>query len=161
MTIDNSPVVIRDRKLMYILVISLILLLSIILISDFFDNPVLGMNREFYAITIAALYILINAYRFFLDLNFISFSDQDGKFTIRYFSLRPFMQKHRSIEITQNSFVKFEIISKAAGFKKYLVLYQRVQNKIAKYPPISVTALSNDELNTILNSLSSKTTVKN
>lgn len=161
MTIDNSPVVIRDRKLMYILVISLILLLSGILISDFFDEPFLGRSREFYAIMIAAIYILINAYRFFLDLNFINFSDQEGKIIIKYYSLRPFMQKHRSIEISQNSFVKFEIIGKAAGIKKYLVLYQRIQNKIAKYPPISITALTNDELNSILTSLSSKVSVKN
>jgi len=146
---------------MYILVISLILLLSGILISDFFDEPFLGRSREFYAIMIAAIYILINAYRFFLDLNFINFSDQEGKIIIKYYSLRPFMQKHRSIEISQNSFVKFEIIGKAAGIKKYLVLYQRIQNKIAKYPPISITALTNDELNSILTSLSSKVSVKN
>jgi len=161
MTIDNSPVVIRDRKLMYILVISLILLLSVILISDFFEQPIFGISREFYAITIATLYILINAYRFFLDLNFINFSDQEGKFIIRYYSLRPFMQKHQSIEIIQNTFVKYEIISKAAGLKKYLILYQRVRNKIAKYPPLSITALTIDELNSILASLNSKASTKN
>jgi len=146
---------------MYILVVSLIVILSIILISDFFDNPIFGRSREFYSITISALYVLINAYRFFLDLNFINYSDQEGKITLRYFSLRPFMQKHKSIEISKNSFIKYEIISKAAGLKKYLILYQRVQNKIAKYPPISITALTNDELNSILASLNRISTVKN
>jgi hypothetical protein len=143
------------------LVISLILLLSVVLISDFFDGPIFGISRESFAISISALYILINVYRFFLDLNFINYADLEGKITIRYFSLRPFMQKHRSIEISKNSFVKYEIISKAAGLKKYLILYQRVHNKIAKYPPVSITALSNDELNSILASLNSKASVKN
>ena len=161
MTIDNSPIVIRDRKLMWVLVLILIAILSIILFSDYFDNPILGKSREFYAIIISVLYVITNVYRFFLDLNFINYSDQEGKITLKYFSLRPFMQKHKSIEISKNSFIKYEIISKAAGLKKYLILYQRIQNKIAKYPPISITALTNNELNSILASLNSIASVKN
>jgi hypothetical protein len=161
MTIDNSPIVIRDRKLMWVLGLILIAILSFILFSDFYDNPILGKSREFYAIIISVLYVITNVYRFFLDLNFINYSDQEGKITLRYFSLRPFMQKHKSIEISKNSFIKYEIISKAAGLKKYLILYQRVQHKVAKYPPISITALSNDELNSILASLNSIASVKN
>ncbi len=153
MKVDNAPVVLRDRQLMYIMAISLVLLLSIILFADIFDNPVFGISREIYAGGIATVYVFINIFRFILDLNYFSYTEQGEKIVIHYFSLRPFMQKRMSIEIPKANLIKYQLTKSFFGQKKQLVLYQRVNNKTAKYPPISISALNKTELNDLITSL--------
>jgi hypothetical protein len=149
MTLDNSPVVVRDRKLMYIMAISLILLITMFSFIDAFDRPVLHITRECYIIGVSALYLLINLYRFIIDLNYFSYEDQGEKIIIRYFSLRPFNQKRKSLEIPRGSFLKYEIRKSFMGQKKSLIMFQKIKNKVAKYPPISITALNKEELKSL------------
>lgn len=159
MEIDNSKVVVRDRKLMYIMAISLILCITFIMLTDYFDNPIFGISRDIYALSLATIYVLINVYRFFLDLNFLSFTLQGEKIIIHYYSLRPFMQKHRSIEIPVKSLIKFEVQKSFMGIKKQIIFYQRVNNKLAKYPPISISALNKQEFSDLISSLNSLTKI--
>jgi len=155
MTINNTKVVIRDRMMMYIMAISLIVIILVICLSDFFNDPVIGLSREMYVIIVCAIYIFYNFYRFILNINFFFFNDQSEKIVIKYYSLRPFMQKRRSIEIAKGLLVKYEIIRSFAGLKKNLVIYQKVKNNIAKYPPISVSALNNEEFKNLIVALNS------
>jgi hypothetical protein len=157
MEIDNSKVVVRDRKLMYIMAISLILCITFIMLTDYFDNPIFGISRDIYALSLATIYVLINVYRFILDLNFLSFSLQGEKIIIHYYSLRPFMQKHRSIEIPVKNLIKFEVKKSFLELKKQIIFYQRVNNKSAKYPPISISALNKQEYSDLISSLNSLT----
>jgi hypothetical protein len=135
--------------------ISLTVIIPVICLSDFFTDPVLGISRELYVIIVCVVYIFYNLYRFFLNINFFFFNDQSEKIVIKFYSLRPFMQKRRSIEISKGSLVKYEIIRSFAGLKKSLVLYQKIKNNIAKYPPISVSALNNEEYKNLIISLNS------
>ena len=153
MIIDNTKVVIRDRMMMYVMAISLTVIIPLICLSDYFNDPVFGISRELYVIIICAGYVLYNLYRFFLNLNFIYFNDQFEKFIFKYYSLRPFMQKRRSIEIVKGTLVKFEIKKGLAGQKKSLILYQKINNKIAKYPSISISAINNEEYKNLLSAL--------
>jgi hypothetical protein len=153
MIIDNTKIVIRDRMMMYVMAISLTVAIPLICLSDYFNDPVLGISRELYVIIICAVYVIYNLYRFFLNLNFIYFNDQSEKIIFKYYSLRPFMQKRRSIEIVKGSFAKFEVNKDLTGRKKNLVLYQKINNKIAKYPSISISALNNEEYRNLLSAL--------
>jgi hypothetical protein len=155
MVIDNSKVVIRDRMMMYIMAISLTVIIPLICLSDFFNNPVLGLSREIYVIIVCAVYVLFNLYRFFLNMNFFYFNDQSEKIVIKYYSLRPFMQKRRSIEILKGSLVKYQIIRSFVGRKKGLLLYQKIKNNTAKYPPISLSALNKEEYKNLVMALNS------
>jgi hypothetical protein len=155
MIIDNTTAVIKDRKMMYLLAIGLIIVLSIILFSDFFDDPVLGISREYYILFFCLLYILINVYRFMLNMNYIHFDSENGKISIKYYSLRPFMQQRKAIEIPKNSLIKFELKKTLLGLKESLILYQQINKKIAKYPPISIAALKKDERKNLIIALRS------
>lgn len=159
MTIDNSPVAVNDRKMMYIMAISLTLAIPTIMLSDFFDEPVLGIQKEFYALALGVAYFIINLYRYILDLNYINFSTDNNKVTLKYFSLRPFHKQRKSIEFPGSNLAKFEINNSFFGLKHNLILYQRMQGKLAKYPPVSLSGLNNDELENLrkmLNQLVSK-----
>lgn len=160
MVIDNTKVVVRDRQMMYMMAISLTIIIPIFCFADVFDNPVFGINRELYIIVTCAIYLLVNIYRFVLDLNYIYFNDFDDKLVFKFYTLRPFMQKRRSIEIKKESFCKFKIKKSIAGQKKSLILFQLVKNKVAKYPPISISALNEEEYNNLLSSLNAVSKAK-
>jgi hypothetical protein len=159
MIIDNTKVVVRDRMMMYMMAISLTVIIPLICLSDFFNDPVFGISRELYVIFVCAVYIFYNLYRFFLNLNYFYFNDQSEKIVIKYYSMRPFMQKRKSIEITKASFVKYEIIRSFIGRKKSVVLFQRIKNQIAKYPPVSVSALNDEEYRNLISALNSNISV--
>jgi hypothetical protein len=150
MVIDNSNMVIKDRKLMYLLAIGLIIITSVVAFSGLFTEPILGIKKEYYVIFFCLLYIAINVFRFIRDYNYINYNDDSDKITIKYYTLRPFMLKRRTIEIPKNSFNKFEIVKSNWGLKKHIVLYQRVKSKIAKYPPISISALNKEETDNLI-----------
>jgi hypothetical protein len=157
MKIDNARVVLRDRKLMYMMAISSVLIISIILVADFFDNPILGISREVYIAGVATLYVVINIYRFILDLNYFSLAIQGEKIIIHYYSLRPFMQKRKGVEMPKSNLVKYQVNRSLFNQKRSLILYQKLGNKIAKYPPISISALNKVELTDLINILNSFT----
>jgi len=161
MEIDNSPQVVKDRKIMYGMVVGLIVLITAIMLADIFDQPLFKISREYYVLAVAVIYVLANIYRFLLDLNYFNYSDQGGKILIKYYSLRPFMQKYKTIEITRGSLVKYEIKKLMLGRKKQIILFQKIKNKIAKYPPISISALNKEEINTLIKSLDLQTLQKN
>jgi len=157
MLIDNSNIVVKDRKILYFSAIILLTLILLSFVVDFFDEPVYGLTREIFIIAVCTIYVAINIYRFLLDLNYFSYNDQGDKLVFKYYSLRPFMQKRRTIEIPKNSLMKFNISSSMLGKKKSLILYQRINNNTAKYPPISISALSKQELHDLKASLHSFT----
>jgi hypothetical protein len=157
MLIDNSDVVIKDRKILYLSAIGLIIIICFFLFADVFDEPVFGLSREVYIIIACVIYIATNIYWFLLDLNYFYYNDEGDKLIFKYYSLRPFMQKRCTVEIPKNTLMKFTISSSMFGNKKSLVLFQRIKNNTAKYPPISISALSNQELHDLEASLNSFT----
>jgi hypothetical protein len=159
MTIDNTAFVIRNQKQRYLLVITLIVCVSIILFADFFSVPVAGIAREGYIAIVCCIYVVIISIRYFLDYNFISFSMKENAFSIKYYSLRNFGASRKNIEITFSSFEKYEIEYHFMGFKPKLYLFQRIKGQVAKYPPVSLSALSRsdiDKLSLTLNAISKK-----
>jgi hypothetical protein len=146
MKIENSSFVVRERKLMYLSTIALTVLIPVIVLAEVFDAPVFGFSREFYIIGVAALYILLHLYRFWLNLNFVEVTVEENKLIVRYYSLRFFSARHKSMAIPLTDILGFEIHQSLKGLKKSLILYQRIKGKRAKYPPLSVSAYSQEQI---------------
>lgn len=144
MNIDNTPFVIRNQKQRYILVIALIIVVTFLALSDFFRQPVAGIPREIFIIAACCLYASITLFRYYRNYHFINFVMSEKNLTIRFYSLRNWGATRKSIEIPLSALVKYEI--KKGFFKPELILYQRIQNKNAKYPPLSLSGLSKSEI---------------
>ena len=145
MVIDNSKAAIRDRKLTYGMLAVFIMTVSAIMLAEIFDKPILGIKREYFALVITFIYVAITLYRLVLNLNYIYYTDNGGKIVLKYYSLRPFMQNRKTIEIPRGALIKFVISESFFEHKKTLVLYQKIKNKTARYPEISLSALTEDE----------------
>jgi len=158
MTIDNSSFVIRSRKLMYKMTISFFVLVLLFLAFDYLDLPVTLPYKEYYIIFLLIVYFFFQIRRFILDFNFISISDDNGKLVIKYYSLMLLTSKHKTIEIPFQSFEKYKLEKSVFGMKTSIIFYQKMKGQFAKYPPLSLSALSNEEIVKLITRLDVLTT---
>ena len=153
MIIENRKTAIKVRFRTFILTIIFATLVIIIYTTRLLDEPLFGLNKNYYTLILTALFILILLAQYFLNLNFIYYNDKGPALVFRYYSLRILSSKKNSIEIPKNEFVKFEIRKSALGLKRNLYLYQQLKSGIAKYPAIPITSLTREERTAIHDSL--------
>jgi hypothetical protein len=138
------------------MVITIIIGIAIIvvLMAPFFNKPFYGLSRYVLVLILIAVYIAIMVFTYSLNRNYIYFNDDGESIIVRYYPIRPIARKKRVIEIPKENLVKFEISKSIFGLRKTLFLYQRVKNKVARYPGIGVSALNKKELASIQDQLS-------
>ncbi len=131
----------------YISAIIFFPLIIVLTTTDLVKTTFLGLNKYYWAVVVAAIYILQNIYEYLKDYKYIYFSDEEGKLVLKYVSLRPFSNKKYSIEINKNDLYSYKIKHFPFNFKQELILFVHTPQGIAKYPPISISALYEKEFN--------------
>ena len=129
------------------------LLIIVILLTPWFDNPDGELTKFHLIAAIAFVYVTISIINHLRVPYFLFFSDNGEMIILRYYSLSIFNQKKNSIEIPKKQFVKFETTKFFFGIEEKLIVYQNFRNKIAKYPPISLSAVDKKERERIKNAL--------
>ena len=151
MEIENTKKSVLINKIQYISIISFIVLAVILVTTELVRDEFLGLNKYHWAAVVALVYILENIYEYLKDFNYIYFSDSGEKLLFRYASLRPFHNKRYSIEINKNQYQGYKILR--APLKQKIVFYVKTPQGTAKYPPVSVTGLNEEELNQLKHTL--------
>jgi hypothetical protein len=64
-----------------------------------------------------------------------------------------FTSKKSSIEIGKNEFAGYEIKKQLLGFREKLILKAKTGRGLAKYPPVSITALNLKEKKSLFQAL--------
>ncbi len=152
MKFDNKKSTYNIWVQKFITTVILFPLIVLFSFANYFKNPFLGIDRGFWVGFFVLLYTSVILYHRLRNPNYILFSDNGNKITLRYFPAKVFNQKKHSIEIPKSKFVKFEIIS--GRMFDSLILYQNFKNGVGKYPPISISALPKKDLNRLKRSLS-------
>jgi len=89
----------------------------------------------------------------FANLCYINFSTENGKISIKYYPIMSLLKKeYDSIEFAHQSLFNFRI-EKIMGFTD-LHIAIRTKRGIAEYPPVSLSALSKEEIEQIRVALS-------
>ena len=153
MTINNKRTAFKARTRSLFLTIFVALLIIVILVSGWFDNPILGLEKNHYTLIILAIYFLISIYYYFLDLNYIFYNDDGDKIVLKFSSLRIMSKVKKAYEIPKQKFLGYQVIKTFFGLKKSLILFQYQNNKKAKYPPVSISSLTKNELTRLISSL--------
>ena len=129
------------------------LAILILFVVPWFEDTGFWLSEYHLIILIAGAYILYNIFNYIKSPHYISYSDQGEMIIFRYYSLNLFNSKKHSIEIPKKQFVKYELNPFFFGLYKKIVLYQHFRNRMAAYPPISLSALGKEDLDKILASL--------
>lgn len=149
---QKSTIRIQLRKLVFLLL--LVLFLVLLYTTNYFYEPVLGIERNYFAIAATILYILYYTFSYLRDINYFYFNNNSSKMIIRYYSLKPLSSEQNSLEMNKQEFQKFEIKKSFGGLRKYLIIYQRTAKGIAKYPPISISILKKKDVDQLTRELS-------
>jgi hypothetical protein len=153
MIIDLKRKVIKTQLRRFItLLIFIVLILLVLLILDY-NKKYFGLTRYALAIIVAGVYVVFVLYQAVLEPNYIYFSDERDRIILRYFSMSFYNDKKQSIEIPREAFSGYEVKKSFGGLKEKLVLLERVNNKDARYPPVSITALTKNQRNNLLAAL--------
>jgi hypothetical protein len=141
MTIDNQKkaVALRIQKSLVILVF--IILIGLIYFVDIIPRGVAGFTRNEIAIVLIVMFVLFFLFHYLRNHNYIFYSDTGDNFILRYFSLRPLHDRKNAIEFNKREFERYEIKRSFAGLNESVIIYRKTSKGVAKYPPVSITAL--------------------
>lgn len=153
MRINNQRYTYRVWLRRLIMAISFTLAIAVLILVPWFSNPELKLTEYHVIIFIAVLYVGINIFKSGKKPCFVSYSDHGDMLVIRYYPLSLFNSKKHSIEIPKQQFVKYELKPFFFGRQHKIILYQHFRNKVVSYPPISLSALEEEDRSQIIASL--------
>jgi hypothetical protein len=153
MKIDNqrNTYKIWLRRLIMAVVFTLVIIVLIFL--PWFDREDVQVSEYYLMIAVAIIYVGINVINSRRSPYFISYSDHGEMIIMRYYPLNLFNSRKNSIEIPKIQFVKYELRPFFFGRHHRIVLYQHFRNKVVSYPPISLSAVDEEDTKRILASL--------
>ena len=142
MKIENKKTASLIRLGFLVLPVLYALLISVLY---FFE----GLPKKPYLIGLLISFVIVVYILSTLKLYYIIFSIEAEKLTLRYISFGAFGGKKRSIQFPQKDFVRYEIKRSFYGYKKEIVLFRRTQKGTARYPVVSISSLSEPQIEEI------------
>ena len=154
MKVDNKRNTYRIWLSRLITTIVFTMVILLIMFLPWFEKSEFWLSKYHIVILFALIYIVININNYLKHPYFVSYSDHGEKIVVRYYPLSMFTSRKNSIEIPKKQLVKFELKPFFLGTQQRLILYQNFRNKVAQYPPISLSAMDKKDREKMLSSLS-------
>jgi hypothetical protein len=154
MTLDNSKQIISFRIKLFVATVLFLAYVALAYVAKLIKFPILGLSDTAWTLILAVIYLLIVFLPMFLNYQYVYFSDEGEALVFRYFNAGIVGGKKNTIEISKKTFAGYKTESGYFGLMLSLVLFQQVGQRIAKYPPVHISALNKDQRNKLLNSLS-------
>jgi len=93
----------------------------------------------------SVLFLMFYWFQYKMEYTYFYFSNNRKNLIFRFYSLRVFSGKPKTIEIPKKSFFKYDILTSFFNKKDSIILYQKTPKGIVKYPPISLTLLNSEQ----------------
>jgi len=149
MEIDIQRTILKKNLRAFILAIIFVVFVSLLLITYIYEDQLFGLTKYHLAIIIASVYVLYMVFNTLRQFHYIYFSDAGDRIVLRYFPMSAFTHKKNSIEIGKREFAGYETRKQLFGLREKLILKARTGKGLAKYPPVSITALARKEKETL------------
>jgi len=153
MKLDNQKNTYRIWLRRMVMAIIFTMAIVVLIFVPWLGGPDSWLTEYHVIILIAVIYVLINIFESRKIPYFISYNDHGDMIVLRYYPLSLFNSKKHSIEIPKQQFVKYELKPFFFGRYQKIILYQHFRNQVAGYPPISLSALEEEDRARMLASL--------
>lgn len=153
MTFDNSKTIIGVRIKLFVATVLFLVYLVMAYIAKWIPFPLLGMDDTAWTVIITVIYIVFLFYPMYLNYQYIYFSDDGYDIIFRYFNAGIAGGRKNSVEINKTAFAGYKLEKKAFGLKQNLILFQKMHDGIAKYPPIYISSLTDEERKKVFGAL--------
>jgi hypothetical protein len=154
MTFDNSKTIISIRIKLFFATIILLAWVGVVYAAKLIKFPILGLDDSIWTLILVAIYILIALLPMILNYQFVSYSDEGNDIILRYFSAGIVGGKKNTVQINKVTLAGFKIESKYFGLNRSIILFQKLSQGVAKFPPIFISALSKEQQDQLFHSLS-------
>ncbi len=145
MTFDNSRSIIGLRIKLFAATILFLAYITLAYVAKLIKFPLFGISDTICTLVLVAVYLTIAILPVVLNYQYIFFSDETEKIIFRFFTSGIIGGRKNSVEIEKNSFGGYKIEAKFFGLIQNIILFQKFREGIAKYPPISISALPKNE----------------
>jgi hypothetical protein len=153
MTFDNSRTIISLRIKLFAATIIILAYVVLTYVAKMIKYPVLGMSDTAWTLILVGIYLLVVFLPMYLNYQFIHFSDDGEKIVFRYFNAGIAGGRKNSVEISKKTFSGYKRESKFFGLIQSIILFQKFNEGVAKYPPVYISALTREERTKVLKSL--------
>ena len=148
MIVDTKEISARIKLGSMFVVLVLVALVVLDLIYSWVPSHIL----EYVCI---ALFVFFEAFLFIKKFNYINYNSDGFKIILKYTSLGMLSDGNFKLEIPKKDLVNVELQKSILGMRKMIVIYVRTPNGVAKFKPVSVSILSQDELTGMMEDLDS------
>lgn len=153
MIIDNQKTIIKIKIRKLFLAILTGAIIVILLTTKIIGEEFFGLSNKGLSLLIGLLYVIYYLYQSFLEPNYIYFSDEGDKIVLRFYSTGLSGSKKSAFEIPKVYLHKFQIEKIIVNQKEKLILYQKTDKGIFKYPPVILSGLNDNEKRNLKNAL--------
>ena len=137
MIIDTKEeaLTLRHTKSFAIIAFSVLIIVTVVFASfgQMLKNIIYG--------ALSIVFLVFYWFQYKMNYTYFYFSNNSKNLVFKFYSLRFFSGKPKTIEISKSNFLKYDIVTSFFDKKDSLVLYQKTAKGVAKYPPISLTLL--------------------
>jgi len=153
MTFDNSKTITNLRITFFAATVLLLAYLAMSYAAKLIKYPLLGMSDTVWTLILVTIWIFLTFIPMFLNYQYVSFSDEGEKIILRYFTAGYISGKKNSVEIDKRSFGGYKIETRFFGLIESIILFQKFQEGVAKYPPVYISSLTREEKGKLIKSL--------
>ena len=153
MTFDNSKTIISLRIKLFGATVVLLAYLAMAYVIGMIKFPLLSMDDTFWTVILSTIWLILAFMPMVLNYQFISYSDEGDYIVFRYFTAGIVGGKKNSVEINKTSFMGYKTETRFFGLIQSIILFQKIQKEIAKYPPVYISALTREEKAKVFKSL--------
>ena len=158
MTFDNSKQIINLRIKLFVATVLFLAYVALTYVAKIIKFPFLGLSDTAWTLILVAVYLIIAFLPMLLNYQYVYYSDDNDNIVIRFFTAGIIGGKKNSIEINKTTLAGYKTESRLFGLIISLILYQKIGQSIAKYPPVHISALNKDQRKKVLKSLNMYTT---
>lgn len=145
MIIDNKSNVYRIWIRKLVTTLSFTILIIVVMFLDFLGTSGSSMIKFYVVIGISIVFVVVSILGVMRNPYYFYFDDSSDVLVIKYYPVGILNSKKHSAQIPKQHFVKYETTKFFFGKEERLHIYQHYRKKIAKYPPISLSAVNKED----------------
>lgn len=162
MKLDNHDDYNRLRGQLAFITMFFMLLIAIGILYDVYTEYLFPIPSWIYSIFFGLCFIGYLIFRNQKQYNIIMYDDEEDPkvISIKFYAMTSLFPKYNMIKIPKDKLYKFEINKAFVNQRDELVLYQKMKEGIAKYKPVSISALNKKHKKQIIDALNSYAKIK-
>lgn len=146
MKIDNQGDYNRFRGQLAFATLFFMTLVSLGILYDFYSEYLIHIPSWIYSVFFGVCFILYLIYRGQMQYYIIIFDDEEdiNSINLKFYPMTALFPKYNMLKIPKNALYKIELQKSFMNRREEIVIYQKMKEGIAKYKPISLSALNKE-----------------